>query len=179
MSELSKFENFDLEWDLNSRPSGCMPDADPAELSKSWYFYQYLIASSFTLTESDKMLLSKGLNFALPENVIPYEDFMLPYEVFYRGIKHFAKTPEDQINFHARLKNVAVSSFSSFKQQNRAHANLTSAELESLNTLMENANIVIQRADKGNTVVICDKSDYVERMKELIQDDSKFTNLSG
>ena len=43
---------------------------------------------------------------------------------------------------------------------------------------MENGNIVIQKADKGNTVVICDKSAYVERMKELINDDSKFTDLN-
>ena len=131
-----------------------------------------------TLTESDKALLSKGLNFALPENVIPYEDFMLPYEVFYRGIKKFAKTPEDEIHFHARLKNVAVSSFSSFKQQSSKHSNLTPDELESLNNLVQNGNIVIQKADKGNTVVICDKNSYVERMKELINDDSKFTDLN-
>ena len=133
--------------------------------------------SSLVLTESDKMLLSKGLNFAFPENVIPYEDFMLPYEVFYRGVKNFAKTPEDEINFHARLKNVAVSSFSSFKQQNIDHTNLTQEELESLNKLVKNSDIIIQKADKGNTVVICDKNAYVERMKELINDDSKFVDL--
>ena len=43
---------------------------------------------------------------------------------------------------------------------------------------MENNNIVIQKSDKGNTVVLCDKSAYVERMKELIEDDTKFTDLN-
>ena len=78
-----------------------------------------------------------------------------------------------------RLKrNVAVSSFSSFKQQSKKQSNLSDSELESLNNLMRNNDIVIQKADKGNTVVLCDKKDYVQRMKELISDETKFTDLN-
>ena len=87
---------------------------------------------------------------------------MLPYEILYRGIRNFAKSPEDQISLHARLKNVAVTSFSRFKQNNRFDNNLTDDELDALNNLMENNDIVIQKSDKGNTVVLCDKTAYVE-----------------
>lgn len=134
--------------------------------------------SSYSLTDADKKLLSKGLNFAIPENAIPYEDYMLPYELFYRGIKKFAKSPEDEMNFHARLKNVAVSTFSSFKQQSKTLTNLTEEEVESLNLLMENNKLVIQKADKGNAVVLCDKDAYIDRVKELNSDGTKFTNLN-
>ena len=102
---------------LSYTPEGHSTTHDPDKV-----VFNYSILS---LSEADKTLLSKGLNFALPENVIAYDEFMLPYEVLYRGIQKFAKTPEDQINFHGRLKNVAVSSFSSFKQQSKKHKNLS------------------------------------------------------
>lgn len=43
---------------------------------------------------------------------------------------------------------------------------------------MKSNEIVIQKVDKGNTVVLYDKAAYVDRMKELINDDTKFTNLN-
>ena len=43
---------------------------------------------------------------------------------------------------------------------------------------MENNGLVIQKADKGNTVVLCDKDAYIDRVKELISDGTKFTNLN-
>ena len=46
--------------------------------------------SSYVLSDADKSLLANGLDFAIPEHSIPYEDFMLPYELFYRGIKSFS-----------------------------------------------------------------------------------------
>ena len=134
--------------------------------------------SSLDLCDATKTLLARGLDYALPEHNIQYEDYMLPYELLYRGVKNFAKSPEDAINLHARLKNVAVTSFSRFKQNNRHENNLTNEELNALNSLMKNNNIVIQKSDKGNTVVLCDKAAYIERMKELIEDDTKFTHLN-
>ena len=86
--------------------------------------------SSFDLSDAAKTLLARGLDYALPEHNIQYEDYMLPYELLYRGMKNFAKSPEDEINLHARLKNVAVTSFSRFKQNNRLQNNLTDDELD-------------------------------------------------
>ena len=129
------------------------------------------------MSDAAKTLLARGLDYALPEHNIQYEDYMLPYELLYRGMRNFAKSPEDEINLHARLKNVAVTSLSRFKQSNRLEKNLTDEELDALNNLVQNNNIVIQKSDKGNTVVLCDKTAYLERMKELIEDDTKFTDL--
>ena len=69
-----------------------------------------------------------------------------------------------------RLKNIAVTQFSRFKQNNRFDNNLTEEELDTLNDLIKNNNIVIQKSDKGNTVVLCDKSACIEWMKELLED---------
>ena len=53
--------------------------------------------------------------------------------------------------------------------------NLSDDELSALNNLIKNHEIVIQKADKGNTVVICDKNAYIQRMKELIRRKSLYT----
>jgi len=51
---------------------------------------------------------------------------------------------------------------------------LTTEEFEGLKRLSQNKDIVIQKSDKGNAVVILNKVDYTERVKELLSDNSKF-----
>ena len=43
---------------------------------------------------------------------------------------------------------------------------------------MRNKNIVIQKADTGNTVVILDKEKYIQGFKIVISDSSKFIALN-
>ena len=55
--------------------------------------------------------------------------------------------------------------------------NLSDIELQALNSLLHNKDIIIQRADKGNTIVVIDKDAYKEKMKAIISDRSKFEKL--
>ena len=48
-----------------------------------------------------------------------------------------------------------------------------------LDKLKKNNNIVILKPDKGNAVVILDQSVYIEQMKKLISDVSKFKKLKN
>ena len=43
---------------------------------------------------------------------------------------------------------------------------------------MRNKKIVIQKADKGNTIVIIDKEKYIQGVKNIISDFSKFIPLN-
>ena len=43
---------------------------------------------------------------------------------------------------------------------------------------MRNKNIVIQKGDKGNTVAIIDKEKYIQGVKNVISDSSKFIPLN-
>ena len=43
---------------------------------------------------------------------------------------------------------------------------------------MRNKKIVIQKADKGNTIVIIDKEKYIQGVKNIISDSSKFIPLN-
>ena len=50
-------------------------------------------------------------------------------------------------------------------------------QVEALKSLLADDSIIIQKSDKGNSVVILNKSDYVTRMHELLADTSKFQKL--
>ena len=39
------------------------------------------------------------------------------------------------------------------------------------------SNLVIQKADKGNTIVILDKDSYLKSVETLLKDSSKFKNI--
>ena len=47
-----------------------------------------------------------------------------------------------------------------------------------MSALIINKDLVIQKADKGNTVVIFNKKDYNLRMKKILSDTTKFHKLS-
>ena len=47
-------------------------------------------------------------------------------------------------------------------------------EFLSLKNLRKNEYIIIQKFDKGNYVVILDKTDYLDKMENLLNDPRKF-----
>ena len=66
-------------------------------------------------------------------------------------------TLEDRERFRAKLKDIALSSYKLLNDDCKYENNLLSEELSSFKSLMRNKNIVIQKADNGNTVVTIDK----------------------
>ena len=67
------------------------------------------------------------------------------------------------------------SAFSSYKDTSKTfEKNLPKAEFDALKILLKNKDIIIQKADKGTTVVILNKKDYVCKMKSILNDSSKF-----
>ena len=61
--------------------------------------------------------------------------------------------------------------------------NLSKKEHLALKNLVKNRDLIIQKADKGNTVVILNKNDYISIIKVILSDSSKFfvpllTNLT-
>ena len=70
----------------------------------------------------------------------------------------------------------AFSSFDWFKR-NKPKNNLSVIESQALNSLLQNKYIIIQKADKGSTIVVIDKYFYKKKMKAIISDRSKFEKL--
>ena len=77
----------------------------------------------------------------------------------------------------ARLLDTALTSYQNFSSDWEPPENLTSSEFKALKRLSKNKDIVIQKADKGNTVVILDKCSYISAIEEILNDNSKFSKL--
>ena len=52
--------------------------------------------------------------------------------------------------------------------------NLLKEEHLCLKDLMKNINLIIQNADKGNTMVVLNENDYISKMKVILIELSKF-----
>ena len=56
--------------------------------------------------------------------------------------------------------------------------NLPGEEIKVLkNLIRENEEIVIQKADKGKTIVILNKNDYISRLNQVLDDTSKLKRI--
>ena len=132
--------------------------------------------SSIDLTDSDKSLLCKGLDFALIPKKLEYSNYLVDFELFYRDVVNFATSYLDHELIKCKIKDIALTSFKSFKRISQEN-NLSSEELQSLKKLNENKEIVIQKSDKGKSVVILNKDVYTSRVKTLLSDHTKFEKL--
>ena len=50
-------------------------------------------------------------------------------------------------------------------------------EFASLKSLSKNDSLIIQKSDKGNSIVIIDKDDYLQSMWNILFDSSKFSEI--
>ena len=70
--------------------------------------------SSHVLSECEKSLLWKGLNFEVPPKHLDYADHMLPFELLFRDINKSEMPNEDKEFIKSRLKDSAHTSFWSY-----------------------------------------------------------------
>ena len=121
--------------------------------------------SKYVLSDIEKKLLAKGLNFCLPPKQLKYADYLAHFELFYRDICNLEILSNEDLDFvKTKTKETALSSFR--------------RELTALTNLIKNNDIVIQKSDKGNSAVIVDKDTYIKRMENLLSDQRKFEKVT-
>ena len=130
--------------------------------------------SSYQLNESEKNLLAKGLNYCLPPQSLNYADFLLPFELCFRKTTICDISAEHRERIKTDMKHISLSTLESYDFYKEL--NITVEELDILESLRSNKNIIVQKSDKGNSVVILNKSDYIKKMEAMLADESKFTN---
>ena len=133
---------------------------------------------SYELTSSEKNLLSKGLRFAIQPRQMDYSSSLAEYEILYRSTTDLSITSEDREHFKTKLKDIALFSYKLLNDNCKYENNFSSEELISLKAVMRNKTFVKQKADKGNTVVIIDKGKYIQGVKNVISNCSKFIPLN-
>ena len=112
--------------------------------------------SSHNLTEAEKRLLSKGLSLSIPPKDINYGDALLPFELLFKQvIKSESISAESLSACQAALQNDAFDMRNSFDP--KKEQNLLPDEIIALKSLKANNSIIIQKSDKGNSVVIVNK----------------------
>ena len=118
------------------------------------------------LLEEENDVLSRGLNFAIVTNHIPKQQILAEVET---GIQ---RLPENKANL---IRNQTINILN---QKQKMQSNLTSSEIKTLNNLTKNVEIRICKADKGNSTVILDKTDYDQKMLSLLNDESAYRILN-
>ena len=133
--------------------------------------------SKFGLSDCEKRLLAKGLNFSLPPKYLDYADYLVNFELLYRNIRNLGILANEDLDFvKTRTKNAALSSYRNYN--NNVPQNLSKEEFLVLQNLRKNKNIVIQKSGKSNSVVIVDKADYLDKMENLLNDTRKFEKIN-
>ena len=121
-----------------------------------------------SLIDAEKSLLVKGFS---------YSDYLINFELFYRSIDSLKILFGDNIDsIKTRIKDIALTSFRNYNANVPQH--LSNEEFEALKTLSKNCNLVIQKADKDNSVVMVDKDVYLRRMETTVSDHNKFEKVS-
>ena len=149
-------------------------DHNSHDLNKGIYKF-----SNYHLTDSDKSLLIRGLNFAIPPKKTEYPKFLLPFEFLFCNIKSNSESSIDLASIKACLQDAAFPSYSTFNKDNSLPFNLSKDEFESLCKLINNFihNFVIQKGGKRNTMVILNKDSYFKSVETLLEDSSKFKSI--
>ena len=119
------------------------------------------------LSDNDKSLLSKGLNFSLPNKKVEISEYLCPFELLYREVSDFSKDSSDKELLKSKLKELSLSSHRRLKHD-VLEENFSKKELQSLKNVTKNPDILIQKPDEGNSVVILDKKLSLEKMKEML-----------
>ena len=116
------------------------------------------------------------MNFAIPPKSLNYADYLLPFELLFRDIDLLDIPRTDRDFIQGRLRDCAFTSYRDVGKN--IDRNLSKEEHFALKNLVQNKDLIIQEADKGNTVVILNKNDYNLKMKKILSDTSKFQKLS-
>ncbi|XP_068674388.1 uncharacterized protein [Montipora foliosa] len=128
--------------------------------------------SSYNLSFFEKLILSRGLNFALPQKVEARE-VKESFEQLYWRIEPKLANSDTKDLTSTTLKSIALNYIK--------HKNATpqKAPLRAVNRLKKREDIVVTRPDKGSGVVILNKDMYVALLKKVsIDDNTKFVPVS-
>ena len=131
--------------------------------------------SNYVLSKKEELILSLGTDFCLPNYKPNFTKFFLPFELFFNGVSRLpmhidlesARQTIQAIAHEAYSKQKASSWLPFFKREDFAI----------LKKLSLNREIVVSKPDKGKGVVLMNRVDYINKMNELLSDQTKFLSV--
>ena len=127
------------------------------------------------MPDIEKTVLAQGLNFTLSPKKLNCVDYLTPYEVLFRYTKELSVDDSILEIVKVDMKKICFSSFENFKFLDEL--NINPQELKALKDLLSRKDIIIQKANKCNSVVIFSKKEYIKRITEMLSLIDKFKKL--
>jgi hypothetical protein len=118
----------------------------------------------------EKQALCRGLKFSVPRKPSQVE-VDSQFESLFRQLPFDHSNPSSEV---VKLKSDLVSVSKSFSNVRVPPSVLSSSHISALRSLKKKDSIVITRPDKGNGVVILDSKDYINKVSQVLSDNSKF-----
>ena len=132
--------------------------------------------SSYCLSETEKFVLAHGLEFCLPPTSVKREEVFSEFEILLAQLAHHQPKSKDELSlFKSKLNELAHSFCASPIDTKNLWFDRDC--LAAIKSLRSNRDILITKPDKGSGVVILNKSDYIDKMNNILSDDSKFERL--
>ena len=121
-------------------------------------------------------VLSHGLNFGLPPRYLCKEEIFAEFESLWAQLLHHsASSVEQRTALKARLADLAhLYSDSTIDSRDFT---MHKECFRAINRLRKNDDIIVTKPYKGSGVVLLNKSDYVDKMNKILDDQSKFRRL--
>ena len=129
--------------------------------------------SRYTLNDAELSVLRRGLNFSIPPQRLDHINTMTSFEHFFRQIS--PGSDHDQGRLKHRLRELCYRLI--YGYQKHKHPVLSKEEETAFKKLRQNDKIVICRPDKGNGVVLLDRTEYIKKLEDILADTSKFKEL--
>ena len=122
--------------------------------------------------------MSRGLRFCLPPKDFNNYDVKCSFELLFRDLCKYGPTltAENQDRLKSQLKHISYNYIYSYNFSKQKHI-LSEDEWAAFHDLRKDDSIIITKHDKGNGIVIVNKFDYLNKMKLIIRDESKFKRL--
>ena len=153
-----KFEKLSTTYTQETRT-----ETTEASKKEKWV----LNLSKHKLTNAERSVLEKGMNFAPTYKSIPRTEIIAGVEAALRSSKN---TSEEKAE---RTRGAIAAVIRSSKQPKQ---NITQEEREALKTLRQNNEIIILPADKGNSTVVLSTEDY-ERKASFLLNSTPFVRI--
>ena len=129
--------------------------------------------SDYVLSDTESFVLSHGLNFGLPPRHLRKEEIFAEFESLWAQLLyHSASSVEQRTGLKAQLADLAhlycdstidSRDFPMHKECFRA-----------INLLQKNDDIIVTKPDKGSGIALLNKSNYVDKINKILDDQSKF-----
>ena len=131
----------------------------------------YTNLSDYTLKKHEQDFLNLGPNFHLQTKLDPLKK-KAEIETLYQSISKLQS--EEKISVNPDLKDLLKAEGLKNRGLHQNKSLLTKELQTAARELRKNPDIIIRRADKSNTYVVLNKSDYDTKIRDILSDQTKF-----